>query len=704
MAGRGQHFIPRHFQKPFVFSETKDQLWLYRRGRNKGIPIARGDAGKEHDFYSSPSENGDQTLDDLITDYERIIFPMVDKLRKLPVGASVDSEIAAEIVVHFFIRSQHLRKSISELWNGLAKTIYALATDPQSIVGSRRLPAHRPPAAIATAINDQIISRRLDEFTGVSAETLVRIFYMGLREKLDELTLHARETIAIVISQLGDEAKARIRDAHRDILLSSMAPPKRIERLRQLSWIILEHPDSDAILPDCVCIAASASGVWQPLLFADEVALVVMPLTPNTLLVGKEANPQSFDPREFNSLAAAACFDFFLSKEEVSLESLLKEDLGHSIRDEIEKMVSEKVLEAVESYLTTPQSEQAQILNQISLEPELQDQYSYQVILHDCGDFEDAEKISKVLSELLTEECVSDMYSVLDGFTFANDYEAVINSMDRGFEPTQFIRSENSPLGIGVAIPLTVKREGKLKTHFVLRGFLADFMLGENQNDRISAMDTIRYVLAGLALDQLVRTRFSGWMLKKIATPVEGYLYSYGSGIFDTYYSWRYASHSTGNAFERMDNLEKYLPEMISMCLEKRRLYRVNSDLDGFLTLAFEQARLALSHIAQILGIFAGVEGGRLVPDKMNEILSRFEMAEWLQLFANDLADFYENLETWRNFEEVFFVNRHFERWLLVFGIILQDQDDGQFYAHVPLGTDAEYLSQLSENNSTRSL
>lgn len=73
-------------------------------------------------------------------------------------------------------------------------------------------------------------------------------------------------------------------------------------------------------------------------------------------------------------------------------------------------------------------------------------------------------------------------------------------------------------------------------------------------------------------------------------------------------------------------------------------------------------------------------------------------MTDWLKLFANDLSYFYENLGEWSDFEEIFFVNRHFERWLIVLGIVMQDNGDGQFYAHVPLASDAEYLSQIHQS------
>lgn len=45
MAGRKQHFIPRHYLKSFVINDGKDKLWMYRRGLPKPVPVARDDRG-----------------------------------------------------------------------------------------------------------------------------------------------------------------------------------------------------------------------------------------------------------------------------------------------------------------------------------------------------------------------------------------------------------------------------------------------------------------------------------------------------------------------------------------------------------------------------------------------------------------------------------------------------------------------------------
>jgi len=696
MAGRGQHFIPRHFQKPFAIPGTKDQIFMYRRGRGEEIILSIGDSGKEHDFYSSPSLDGQPTLDDLITEYEKKIFPIVDALRKQPVGSVVLAESAAEITVHFFIRAQHLRKSVSEVWERLTDLIFSIAADPRSVAGARRLPAHRPPVPIRSAIEEQIISHKLGEITGVSPDALVRLFYMGLREQLEQLTGQAREAIAAVAKQFGVEARDRIREAHRDILRSSMAPPKRVAELQGLTWAIVEHTDSSAIIPDCVCIAADALGAWQPLLLADQLALVVMPLTPHTLLVGRRSSGVLFDASEFNSLAAKACFDFFLSKEKLHLRDLLAGDVGEIIRDDIAAMVTTQVIECLDVYLTAPVSDQASELNNLSREGAETEEHSFSVCLHDFGDSSYAQNVSENILEIVRQSQLGQCCSTLDGFTFADDYTEALNSLDRGYVPTAVLKPEESEFGVGVAMPLTVRRGDELKTHFVLRGFLANLLLSHDESERSAAHAMVRNLLAGLFLDHLERTRFAGWALQEIAAPIENCLYPHSRGIFDTYFKARHAGSSEEEVVGQLEALQEHMPAIVSSCVDRRRAYRFDGDLDGLLAYVFEKTSLVLKRVAHLLGGAASLWGGDCIPVQMRVLMSRLSMDDWLVLFADDLSKFYESLERWHDFEEIFFTNRHFERWLVFLGVIIEERDGSELYAHVPEGIDAEFLSQFA--------
>jgi hypothetical protein len=105
MAGSGQHFIPRHFLKPFVIQDGSDKLWMYRRNLTHPVPVDRGDAAKQKHFYSKPSKDGRPTLDDLITDYEKHVFLQVDALRALNIGEEADPRMVGEVAFVYSFRA-----------------------------------------------------------------------------------------------------------------------------------------------------------------------------------------------------------------------------------------------------------------------------------------------------------------------------------------------------------------------------------------------------------------------------------------------------------------------------------------------------------------------------------------------------------------------------------------------------------------------
>lgn len=142
MAGSGQHFIPRHFLKPFVIQDGSDKLWMYRRNLPHPVSVDRGDAAKQKHFYSKPSEDGTPTLDDLITDYETHVFKLVDALRALKIDEEADPLVVGEVAAHLSIRSAHTRTFMMEGAASMAQALRKLVENPAKVFGIEDLAAN----------------------------------------------------------------------------------------------------------------------------------------------------------------------------------------------------------------------------------------------------------------------------------------------------------------------------------------------------------------------------------------------------------------------------------------------------------------------------------------------------------------------------------------------------------------------------------
>ena len=113
MSGRKQHHTPqsllRGFETPSSGKKTQVQVF----SKQKKFKAPTEDVAAERHFYSELSNDGTQTLDDLITQYETSLADNSSALRAVSAGARANSDIAAEVLAHLTIRNGHLRKSFA---------------------------------------------------------------------------------------------------------------------------------------------------------------------------------------------------------------------------------------------------------------------------------------------------------------------------------------------------------------------------------------------------------------------------------------------------------------------------------------------------------------------------------------------------------------------------------------------------------------
>ena len=107
--------------------------------------------------------------------------------------------------------------------------------------------------------------------------------------------------------------------------------------------------------PSCLIVPVSLLNgcIWQPLLFTDvdEVKMVILPLTPFRLAVGKLNSDWTVDSAHFNRLAAQASYIFFLANHNsLELEGYLKQ-LGGEVRTTISTMMDSSISEAISDLL-----------------------------------------------------------------------------------------------------------------------------------------------------------------------------------------------------------------------------------------------------------------------------------------------------------------------------------------------------------------
>ncbi len=145
-----------------------------------------------------------------------------------------------------------------------------------------------------------------------------------------------------------------------------------------------------------------------------------------------------------------------------------------------------------------------------------------------------------------------------------------------------------------------------------------------------------------------------------------------------------------------MELYEKLAHDALLTALDRiprlRREYRIHGDMDLLFPEASDLLQNLMMAIARLLGSqkCQDVElnyGVALVP-----LLSKNGLLNWYTLFRKDLETFDKGLETWAQFDKIFFVNRYFERLATHFSLVPEPTDKSEIFVHVPGQVDIDML------------
>ena len=685
MTGKKQHFIPRHFLKSFVIPGRGDHLWMYRRGQSSAIRVARNDAAAQNYFYSKPSGDGLPTLDDLMTEYEVQLHRTVDEIRRIEIGEVIDGAKIAQVVAHLMVRSSHMRGAMRE-------AIVSISNSVQNLIcgGSEafffELPRHGPPEPVYRMISDELANLGLTEITPVTERTIIDFFYFAMRERGSDVL----DEVLPYLAGLRAEATEISRRAQVTALEKTMVPEERVAELSKLMWQVLPAHGDGAVLPDCTSIAFNGRE-WQPLLLtgSDELEAVVLALAPDRLAVGKSDIDWDMDLSQYNRHVAKASYSFFLANRNSTSLSELIEQLGGKIRTSFERLADNSVVEAIGDLLRDTDNEnrlkeKSYAANKSWKATVREETHQYFVSFEGFGDEEFAKSVAKEISSVVIAFSKHFPVSLIEGFVFANDYKTALNRTDRGIEPIEEIVPAETEEFIGIGMPLAVVSNGLLKTRAVLRAMVAVDLVSEDPALAEDARSVIVHMLASGALRGLIATKFPDLILNPVRDQFEAFLHDYASGVFEAYFC---ASLSTGSK-KQLERRESLALAALRAALDgipvRRKAYIRGGDLESFFAASANLSVNALSFLAALFGAYKGF--GQAIPhsNAVLALLAKHGLGQWADLFNADLAAFDTGLEQWNEFEEIFFVHRHFQRFLAHFGIVPDRHDGPGAYVHVP--------------------
>ncbi|WP_377400800.1 hypothetical protein [Plastorhodobacter daqingensis] len=270
----------------------------------------------------------------------------------------------------------------------------------------------------------------------------------------------------------------------------------------------------------------------------------------------------------------------------------------------------------------------------------------------------------------------------MDGITFAIDYAAALQELDRGLGVDRGIDPSAGANPNGVAMPLAVRRDDGIKTHVVLRGYLAEQLISEDETQSGEAISVISYCLGTAAFNALVEGKFPGTLLSLYPDPYEGWLYRYNDALPATYFSTRLVAPSMKTLEFYSEQAHLQLEQMISVTKDAYAEYNEDGDHERFFETCAAHVSGFMAAMARFFAARASMIGPHRSHGLLDQTLIQLELWKWSKLFEEDLAAFDRRLEDWTSLDEVFFLNRHFERFLFEVGVLPDQMNDGSLYVH----------------------
>jgi hypothetical protein len=323
---KGHHFIPRFLLNGFASrSDSKERyVWEFKKNGRIFESNTRNVA-KQRYFHGNPTGS---PMEYDIADDETSFAELVQRLLA---GSASRNDLRAvpELVAHLWIRTKNIRDGFAENLRDMNDLVEEIFKQCERDDSARKA----LDVALGAAIENELRAPQTEAFRGLGPVQRLHM-RMGMRRLiargrlLPEVLAYMqslRPIIDVVVIESG-------RKSQLSSLSKELATSTRVEQLSTLHWAVVPARGSRLVLGDAVVIARTERrSEYVNLTAADDdfpLAAVVLPLTPESALVGSRGVITSLNASEINEASAALSRDFFIASQRTTAEERLLQVLG----------------------------------------------------------------------------------------------------------------------------------------------------------------------------------------------------------------------------------------------------------------------------------------------------------------------------------------------------------------------------------------
>lgn len=668
--GPNQHYIPSFVQRAFGIPPPRQvEIWRFRSGRAPERRRIKKTASEVH-FYSEPS----QALDDQITVTENRLSLALRDVRAMPPGTAVTPETGAEVVFHLATRTAHVRAAFVDGMSQMVDHMGSLLDDRGQLAKLLGIDRDAPGDLFHERLEDVLAGSPELARLKLPRRLIERLAFMFLKENEADLLEEARHPMHRLLRDMHAGLGGIVRDAHNRALGAAPPPDSYAPLLRSFRWAVENGPPAGAILPDCVVLGIDAAGIvaTHPLTGRDGPCAVIMPLSPEKLLVGRKPGfnlPEKFD---FNAEAASLSHSFFLSHRKDEETARLHPMIGRRLRPMLSTVTEESFEEALSVHAKEAGESEEEVEEPFSWRRSHPFSFTYYI-----GDVDEA------TMPLVKRQVTSWVNQVASVLPLERIDRIVLGVPTPAYSANR--RAPADPLppehGFGMSRVLPVEESGAVKADITLSRVVVDAWGSDSPEQTKWATHVLIEGLAQVAAIGAIEESLPGCQLAPTGSEIDRWLYDIVAAVPRSYIAARIAA-AAGDEQRIAKGLRHLLVDSLEYMRgtrhEAHQAFARDRDADRLVEIVASEVRHVLDVAATLLG---HCDSSGIRPFKaggaLDEALKRAGLAAWFQLYGDHLRRLDQRLGRWTGFEEFLALNIHVERLLFCVGILVWEGHEG---------------------------
>lgn len=670
MAGKKQHYIPQCLLRAFAARSTpkRDYVFVFNNFKDPFLSPTEDVAAQRY-FYSDASDTGGTSLDDIITDYENYLAPRLVSLRNAEPDAPIESKLAAEVVAHLTIRTAYLRDVFGMAALGIIDVLEDAFRDPLKLREILGIDAPQPSAQFERALDEALeeIARQLPSEASIPRTFLEEVAIALVREQFGALHANNVRMTTGLLQMVKDRMPELMKNAHRGALGKALVPQERIEALEKYSWSVHVTASANFVLPDCVTLAIGSNGVCAPYVGNDlgSIECVLLPLSPNRVLVGRCRQGVHVSLEHFNCQAAYSSSSFFVSSTTSADLEALTVGIGMHAKS---TMVS--AIAAARNDLTRTGPGDFKDSNQPSATT-----LTLQMRFDSAIDQPTASRVAEIVKAVVGQMTQIADLSRLDAIVFAEDFTPELIGLG--------LPAQVTPDTLALAPIVSV--DGSARGTLLLRTRLA-LMLSQVDDRQLAAAHVLVSMLARIDLATRMDTGMPGILTRPAEDWWESTFAAASCDLLVAYHAARLAAPLYPPIIsEYRDGLMTRIQYASKQVPIARTRFVQDKNVAAFLAVAIPCIRSLLEQFARIVGYYdaelneTACEDDQFLRNSLDEV----GLWLWLDTYQRDLRQLVDHRRVWRSSKDILRISVHLRRWLLAFGVACWRSDDGNLWLHM---------------------